>query len=682
MSRGYGKGRGGFSVTASRDGGRSFYQHDDRQGGSSHVPEGHWRGGPPRGRGAPRGESSGGRGGRGRGYYGSDNYYQGGQGSYRGDYSSGGKWRGSRGSRGSRSRGGPRYPRRDSNRGSAPPSSSKTDDEDVVMEEEGKKQQQRRYTPYGGRNDRGSSRHRNDRPKRGKGGPSSSKRNDMSWVEIQIPHGKKVEKQWLLQNLQEKCSTPFVPLDYHYKGEFVIFYVDDQAAGAALKELTRQITAPSGHKVIILTKFCAPPSWSMTPEKLEALKTGMSNRYDPSTKSLDLGDIYNDKGLQQEKLYIELHKAVYMDAVLKIIVENIPEIQSLSVSKCVMYSLKTLEGLAEKLPNLKIIDVTHNKLKRVKELECLKGLKLEELKLEGNPLCDFYKDKTDYVSDIRQIFPTVLRLDGVVLPPPIAFELDESTALPPVKASFFVSDEVKALVVPFVEKFFSVFDSGDRQLLLDAYHEQACFSLSIPNSSSRTNRTNLGSFNKYSRNLFKVKDSGQRFKLLKQSRLSVTAFLKDLPGTQHDIASFIVDVSLAQGTLLLFTVDGVFKEVESRNSNPQIIAFSRIFLTHFDNRLVILNDELILKCPTENQIKAAFPSAAPTPSHSPVLQSSSGPSENEKMIMVTQFIKDSGMNVQYSKMCLEETQWDYQRAGKLFSEMKAQGNISKEAFQQ
>ncbi|XP_033123119.1 nuclear RNA export factor 1-like [Anneissia japonica] len=674
MSRGYNKSRP-FSVTASRDGGRSFYQHDDRQGGGR-MPEGHWRGGgPPRGGGGSRGEPS--RGGRGRGFY-NDNYH-GGNDYYRGQ-SSAGKFRSSRrrGSRGSFSRGsyGPRnsaprgHDRGYGGGGAAP--HPRSEDEDVVMKEDGRNPppERHRHNPYGS----------SKRQRHGRASSKNQKRNaHYSWVEVKIPHGKKVEKEWLIKAIQEECSIPFVPVDFHYSGESAIFYVDDLALGAPLSEASRKIIAPSGYKVLILTRNCDPPAGAtLNAERLEILKTAMSNRYDPVTKSLNLSDIYNDKDLQGKNMYVELHKNYYMQAVIKIISENIPEIQSLIVSKCFLYTLSSFESLPEKIPNLKVIDLTKNTLKHMKDLQVLKGLKLEELKLDGNSLCNYYKDKTDYVSDIRQMFPTVLRLDGVELPPPIAFELDESTALPPVKGSFFVNEEVKAIVVPFVEKFFTVFDSGNRQVLVDAYHEQATFSLSVPNNSSRSNKTNLGNFAKYSRNLFKVKDSGQRFKLLKQGNVTVTAFLKDLPGTQHDMRSFIVDVSLAQGTLLLFTVDGVFKEIDSRNNNPQIIAFSRSFFTHFDNRLLILNDELCLKYPTEKQIKAAFPSAAPTPSHSPVLESSSGPSDHEKMSIVSQFSKDSGMNLKYSKMCLEQNEWDYQKAAKMFSEMKAQGSITKE----
>lgn len=85
-----------------------------------------------------------------------------------------------------------------------------------------------------------------------------------------------------------------------------------------------------------------------------------------------------------------------------------------------------------------------------------------------------------------------------------------------------------------------------------------------------------------------------RYRLLKHTRLNVVAFLNELPKTQHDIASFTIDVNTytvssclffyyclfcfvffnsksltsfckilhSQNTLLAFTVSGIFKEGE------------------------------------------------------------------------------------------------------------------------
>ncbi|MEQ2216317.1 Nuclear RNA export factor 1, partial [Xenoophorus captivus] len=105
--------------------------------------------------------------------------------------------------------------------------------------------------------------------------------------------------------------------------------------------------------------------------------------------------------------------------------------------------------------------------------------------------------------------------------------------------------------------YYSIYDSGDRQPLLDAYHDGASLSITTPYTSQNPSRfepqqlcfccllfrSSLGEYYKDSRNLKRIKDSTMRFRLLKHTRLNVVAFLNELPKTQHDIASFTVDVN-------------------------------------------------------------------------------------------------------------------------------------------
>ncbi|KAK7797899.1 hypothetical protein U0070_022895 [Myodes glareolus] len=61
---------------------------------------------------------------------------------------------------------------------------------------------------------------------------------------------------------------------------------------------------------------------------------------------------------------------------------------------------------------LQIIEVDFPELKTVWELEKVKGLKLEELWLEGNPLCSTFPDHSAYVSAVLSYFPELLCLNG------------------------------------------------------------------------------------------------------------------------------------------------------------------------------------------------------------------------------------------------------------------------------
>ncbi|RXN29188.1 nuclear RNA export factor 1-like isoform X2 [Labeo rohita] len=508
------------------------------------------------------------------------------------------------------------------------------------------------------------------------------------WFKITIPHGKKYDKKWLLTSLQNLCPIAFIPLHYSTEGHKVHFYVEDAAAASALCKLTRRITDSEGNR------HC------------------MSKRFDASQKSLDLNSIRSDSDLVSHNIEMILNQKNCMQAVIKIIQENIPELLCLNLSNNKLCKLDDIAELVNAAPNVQSLNLSHNELKSERELDKVKGFNLVELWLDRNPLCDDFKDQTTY---IRLLFlarvegwiandwkdptlclqrdcykePAVVTMkkevdgrkmavpnlqDGHVLPPPICFEVETRTNIPPCKGSRFVSDEIQGLIQRFLQHYYCVYDSGDRQPLLEAYHDGACFSLSLP-SINHPSRCRLKDYQEHSRNIKNVKDPSTRFHLLKRSRLTVVAFLNDLPKTQHDMNSVTVDVNTYSRTLLAFTVSGVFKEADDKLRH-RVRAFSRVFITvpAQNSGLCIVNDELFVRNATSEEIRCAF--AAPAPSISPVLPNLSATQQE----MLSAFSKKSEMNLEWSQKCLQDNAWDFHRAAQIFTELKAQGKIPEAAF--
>uniref|UniRef100_A0A672Q0E9 Nuclear RNA export factor 1-like n=1 Tax=Sinocyclocheilus grahami TaxID=75366 RepID=A0A672Q0E9_SINGR len=465
-------------------------------------------------------------------------------------------------------------------------------------------------------------RHRGGHGGGGGGGPGPrSKLQDDDGDVTMIPFGKKYDKDWLLSSLQSVCSMPFHAVHYHTDGNKAQFYVEDATTANALFKVSRKITDKEGYKQC------------------------MAKRFDGSQQALDLNNVRVDPDLVSQNIEVTLNRRNSMLAVIKIIEENIPELICLNLSNNRLYRLDDLVDIVNKVPNLKILNLSHNELKTERELDKLKGLKLVELSLEGNPLCGHHKNQADYVSAIRERFPKLLRLDGHDLPPPIVFDLEVAPAtLPPCKASYFCSEEIKNIILCFLQQYYSIYDSGDRQPLLDAYHDGAAFSLSIP--FTLQNPSNLGEYQKDSRNIRRMKDDPTtRFRLIKHTRLNVVAFLNELPKTQHDIASLIIDVNTYTATLLAFTVSGVFKEIDGK-SRDSFRAFSRVFIAvpAGNAGLCIVNDELFIRNATTEEIRRAFVAPAPTPSSSPVPTLSAPQQE-----MLAAFSQKSGMNLEWSQ---------------------------------
>ncbi|EPQ02233.1 Nuclear RNA export factor 1 [Myotis brandtii] len=563
------------------------------------------------------------------------------------------------------------------------------DDRDVAMSD-AQDVPRVRYTPYAARpNRRVDNWHDRDRihvtvrrdrvpPQRG-GAGNSQDGTSKNWFKITIPYGRKYDKAWLLSMIQSKCSVPFTPIEFHYENTRAQFFVEDASTASALKAINYKISDQENRRISIIINSSPPPLTvqnELKPEQVEQLKLIMSKRYDGSQQALDLKGLRLDPDLVAQNIDVVLNRKSCMAATLRIIEENIPELLSLNLSSNKLYRLDDMSSIVQKAPNLKILNLSANELKSERELDKIKGLKLEELWLEGNTLCDTFRDQSTYISAIRERFPKLLRLDGHELPPPIAFDVEAPTMLPPCKGSYFGTETLKTLVLHFLQQYYAIYDSGNRQRLLDAYHDGACCSLSIPFTPQNPARSNLGEYFKDSRNVKKLKDPTLRFRLLKHTRLNVVAFLNELPKTQHDINSFVVDISAQTNTLLCFSVNGVFKEVDGK-SRDSLRAFTRTFVAvpASNSGLCIVNDELFVRNASPDEIQRAFAMPAPTPSSSPVPTLS--PEQQE---MLQAFSTQSGMNLEWSQKCLQDNNWDYTRSAQAFTHLKAKGEIPEVAF--
>ncbi|XP_010639267.1 nuclear RNA export factor 5 [Fukomys damarensis] len=92
-----------------------------------------------------------------------------------------------------------------------------------------------------------------------------------------------------------------------------------------------------------------------------------------------------------------LNRRNCMFVTLQIIESNFPELLSLNLQCNKLYKLDGLADIVGKAPHLKILNLSKNELNSIWELEKVKGLKLEELWIKGNPFCSKFPDKSDCV---------------------------------------------------------------------------------------------------------------------------------------------------------------------------------------------------------------------------------------------------------------------------------------------
>lgn len=498
------------------------------------------------------------------------------------------------------------------------------------------------------------------------------------WFQVTIPHGQKQEKDLVIRCLIE-YMTPQIFIPYYYQTDkgAAIFFVDDIKVAEKLQEADRKISFPNGFKMIIKVRN-GIPQVHVDETLKQRMKLAMSKRYNAPNKALDLSQFHSDPELLD--VFCGLFRPTIMLAAIDVISENIPELEALNLNNNKIHLLDHFKCLPQKLPKLIVLHLANNRIQTLTSLEPFKGCPLIELDLSGNPVKEKYRDVSPYVSDVRSRFPKLLKLDGIDLPKPIGFDVEDEKYLPQAKASFLCNTAGSDIVRQFLEQYFVIYDSDNRQPLLNAYHENAIFSLTAAYSQHFNNQQRLVPYISYNRNILRTRDNDQRLKQLKLGRLPIVSLLSELPATQHDPQSFAVDLTLFTEKLILLSVTGLFKEKKASGSTEQVRSFQRsLVIVPSGSGFCIRNEVLHINVATPRQEKSLF-KIPPVTETLPSSISGVPINDDNKQNMVMTMSTQSGMNLEWSRKCLEETNWDFQRAGFIFSELHKQNKIPPEAF--
>ncbi|XP_076659029.1 nuclear RNA export factor 1 [Halictus rubicundus] len=506
---------------------------------------------------------------------------------------------------------------------------------------------------------------------------------------ILIPYGHKYDKEYILNNLLSYMAPEtFVPIMYKVSANDASFYVDDDKEAMALSNCHQKITTTDGFKLQVKIFQILLPYCEIDNKLKDRLKQVMSKRYVSETNALDLSKFHRDPDLA-DHYFCSLSRPILLKTVIDIASEHIPNLEALNLDGTRLHTLEKLNVLSKKFSKLKILYIGDNWVKDIKQIDHIKDLKLEELKLTGNPVCNKYKTRqSEYISDVRRRFPKLLRLDGMDLPKPILFDVaDDGNKLPPSRRMFVANAKAQEIASQFLQQYFLIFDSENRQPLLDAYDEHASFSMT---ATYTQNSNKLSGYLMENRNLYRVNDTNKRHKLLKQGRLSVVSFISEMPQTMHYINTFTMDISLVTEVMMLITVTGLFKELDKKDQ----------LLRHFNRTFVIVpegtgycirNEQLHISSPTAAQTKnlnTQMTSQVSSPTQQAASSSSSTPlkpvppqlSEEVKQQMTATLSQQTNMNIEWSLKCLEEVQWNYDNALSAFQEFFKRGQIPSEAF--
>ncbi|KAL6254246.1 hypothetical protein P5V15_014910 [Pogonomyrmex californicus] len=515
-----------------------------------------------------------------------------------------------------------------------------------------------------------------------------------NYYRIIIPYGYKYEKDDVIRSLVNFIAPQiFVPIMYKVIGKEASFYVDDYKKANALINCDRKITMIDGFKLQIrLGQHKGFPVCEIDDKLKGRLKQAMEKRYIRETNTLDLSKFHLDPDLVSDYFCALFHPDILM-TVLDIVAEYIPNLEALNLEDNKLQNIERLSVLRDKFLKLKIFYIGKNKIRDIRQLDSIKNLELSELKLTGNPVCNKYKfQQSDYISDVRKRFPKLMHLDGVELPRPIVFDIDE-TKIPPSQRMFVTDVTAREIAGVFLQQYFMIFDSENRQALLNAYDKDASFSMTI------TDSYKLNGYFMENRNLLKINNTNKRHKLLKQGRLPVVSLLSEMPRTRHLLNTFTMDISLVTQAMMFITLTGYFQELNKRDE--PIRHFNRTFMIVPEgDGYCIRNEQLHISQPPEAQLKQLLRQHLNQPLNDQQTQETLAmevaevaevgevaevamtmePTEEIKQQMTITLSQQTTMNLEWSLKCLRETEWNYENALSAFQELYKCGQIPLEAF--
>ena len=464
----------------------------------------------------------------------------------------------------------------------------------------------------------------------------------------------------------------------------------------------------------------ADPDPDSTANTIAMLKGVLARRYNTETKLLDLSALGADQDLKASTIFDSRSTtSKFFAAMMKVLDKQFETpalkheaIQSVTLANNELADLSAVTTLAPTLPQLKNLDLSNNKFRNIGDLGAWrrKFSKLEHLVITNNPI---EQEEPDYAQTLVMWYPKLRILNNVqVRSEEEVAKTSQVTDLPfPIRTPSF-QDEGQ-IAENFVRSFFAGFDT-DRAALANHYYDaQSDFSFSVntsaprdPASDGQTGPQTWDAYIKRSRNLKKLQQLPARQNRHARGTAAVAEAFALMPNTHHpDLAAeakkWLIECQLQPGLPdptgqspggvdgFLITIHGEYDEMDV--STGQAIkkrSFDRTFIVGpgGPSGVRVVNDMLTVRAYGGSQ--AFEPEQAPTDGmvDGAALETSVKPALPEGLTqevaeqMIIELQKQTSMAVGYAKDCLEQVQWNFDRALAAFGAVKA--SLPPEAFVQ
>ncbi|XP_070070517.1 nuclear RNA export factor 2 [Drosophila takahashii] len=341
---------------------------------------------------------------------------------------------------------------------------------------------------------------------------------------------------------------------------------------------------------------------------------------------------------------------------------------------------------------LRAVDLSHNWLLNLDSIKFLGNLPLKSLVLHGNQLCRNYSLPSEYVQAVKEVFPQLTTLDGVDL---------QTKPGQSMQKNFLCDIGAYELVGQvFLKNYLQEFESDElRGDLAKYYSNDSIFTLTcnyhlVQNHQTRLILPRIAKYNKHGRNLHN-KDFSRASNSVYIGTDEILGVLFQLPRVTHDFHSLQTDVMHYDGKMAVIYVTGLLRDEPpvmkmTHGNRPEIggllLGFSRQFVVKFEEdglglgkrarRLKITNERLHITSPSKNMIRNAFSVHYPDPSERTVKEDCLDVKDHKLLL----FQEVTGLISTWCTSIVEQADWDFERALKLFVQKNADQEIPDFAF--
>lgn len=415
----------------------------------------------------------------------------------------------------------------------------------------------------------------------------------------------------------------------------------------------------------------------------EQLRTILSLRYDLESKFLNLSNLGEDPGLQSmgffgsasgpEKM-VKMFRALMAicDGIFKTAKERREGVSSVSLAGNNIDDVLQIMALSETFPELVNLDLSRNQFNDLKGLQKWRHRlrNIQTLLLNDNPI---EMADPNYKAELMSWYPKLQNISGTQVRTPEQVAAAEAASRPtPIPQRGPDFRDIGGIGEGFIKEFMQMYDIDRQALAAKYYDDQSTFSVAV--NSRSPHRPDIQpptwtAYIKYSRNHTMI--THQRYQRLYTGTSYIQGIWQKLPPTRHpdlatEIDKYIIDCHPINGLAdptgqepngtsgMIITIHGEFEDQDPDTMKTAKRSFSRTLIlgpgVPERNPIRVISDLLSLKV------------------YNPFQQSSD--EELQKQQMVLELSKQTSMTAEYSKLCLEGVNWNFEQALVAFSEKR------------